>query len=111
MGHDSGAACLAGRRITPVILAVDGQMFEGGAGKLDALSSFACSQPGPPCEVLDLRRSVAAELPARHIRKRLTALDLACPGGALFEYRICELLTASETADDHLVKLGANPQL
>src|SRR6266852_5869795 len=85
MGDGRGPAQSGRRGLVPVVLVLDDPMPERRARELDAHARLGRGQTGPPSEVLDLRRSVAAEVPARQLRKRLTALELACLGSALFE--------------------------
>src|SRR6266404_8328904 len=85
MGDRRGPAKGGRRGLVQVVLALDDPMPERRARELDAQSRLGRGQTRPPCEVLDLCRSVAAEVPARQLRKRLIALELARLGGALFE--------------------------
>src|SRR4029077_20869137 len=65
MGHSARAARAACRGVGPVVLTLDDSMLERGAGERYPAPCVACRQSGPPREVLDLCRAVAAEVPAR----------------------------------------------
>src|SRR4029077_10492211 len=85
--------------------------LEGRARELDALAAFGHGQTRPPREIRDLCRTVAAEVPARQLRERLAALEIARLRCALLEQRIRELLSAAWAADDDLVELGTHDEV